>query len=667
MNTNPYPQRVGEPDCRDYLRTGRCKYGESCKYHHPPNVQSGGGIRTPLDPNEPPFPIRPSEPPCQYFLKHGTCKFGQACKFHHPPHILASGSSQPAAVPSAFMTSVGGVSGQQHIMLNAHSSEGDFQPQSSMLQMLPQRPNEQDCLYFLKNGRCRYGATCKYHHPLSSTPIRQVESSSFGRQQQVRVQFSTQSSPARGRSVSTGSISDVGSSSTAQFVPQRATNDPNFRHHPDQTTAGATHVLLTDGPIAVMTVNQVPGSHYGLGGFLSNTNGQFLRGGNVESGAMSTSQTEQSSPILSSVVTSTSSIASSYDTTSSSIDMLMSSVHGPQQIPQPESPRGLWNRPPQKQQQAPFSMQGHRSVSGMSLRNSDTLSEHHHFPSSRLTLGRSNNSFEKDTSSIIRPTIADINPTQQEHSFQSGNIESFRETAALYHRSESQFSRDGIMANWGRASSESAQALWRANQVDKRDVIVRQKAEDIIFPRESTTHLQPDQHASSKGGCKDGTVQPKKATPAVDDDGLNLMTSALLNMLDTHDTTNQPHRKDERARSSSAPSTPHHAGISNLENVPESLPAIPGPRHNYRYPGMRHDTSPDIHAANDFGFQQSTPTSKVLVGNTNGMDVVTNKGGDCGASAWTPTWQKRNSTSQQLEQNAQSVSILRWAQQPPTT
>mmetsp|Transcript_9058 Transcript_9058/g.11688 ORF Transcript_9058/g.11688 Transcript_9058/m.11688 type:complete len:103 (+) Transcript_9058:505-813(+) len=70
------PQRVGEPDCRDYLRTGRCKYGESCKYHHPPNVQSGGGIAS-INPGEPPFPIRPGEPSCQYFLKHGTCKFGE--------------------------------------------------------------------------------------------------------------------------------------------------------------------------------------------------------------------------------------------------------------------------------------------------------------------------------------------------------------------------------------------------------------------------------------------------------------------------------------------------------------------------------------------------------------------------------------------------------------
>lgn len=30
-NVATLPQRIGEPDCRDYLRTGRCKYGETCK------------------------------------------------------------------------------------------------------------------------------------------------------------------------------------------------------------------------------------------------------------------------------------------------------------------------------------------------------------------------------------------------------------------------------------------------------------------------------------------------------------------------------------------------------------------------------------------------------------------------------------------------------------
>lgn len=172
MSTQPqshpqYPQRIGEQVCRDFLRTGRCKYGESCKYNHPPNVQSGGGIRSPLDPNEPPFPIRPNEPPCQYYLKHGTCKFGQTCKFHHPTHIMSTGGG--ALSGTVLMNIVGssqGGTGQQLIALNDGTGVGELQ---QVVQLLPQRPGEPDCIYFPRNGRCKYGATCNYHHPLTNT------------------------------------------------------------------------------------------------------------------------------------------------------------------------------------------------------------------------------------------------------------------------------------------------------------------------------------------------------------------------------------------------------------------------------------------------------------------------------------------------------------------
>lgn len=148
MNQFQYPQREGEPECRDFLRTGRCKYGDSCKYHHPV-----GGSKPPSDPNEPPFPIRPNDPPCQYYLKNGTCKFGQTCRFHHPPHMLGKSLS-----PAQKLTIDGLESGLSH----------------DEVEHLPQRPLEPDCLYYLKHGRCKYGTTCKYHHPslhkMSSDP-----------------------------------------------------------------------------------------------------------------------------------------------------------------------------------------------------------------------------------------------------------------------------------------------------------------------------------------------------------------------------------------------------------------------------------------------------------------------------------------------------------------
>lgn len=32
-----FPERPGQPECQYYMKTGDCKYGSSCKYHHPPD------------------------------------------------------------------------------------------------------------------------------------------------------------------------------------------------------------------------------------------------------------------------------------------------------------------------------------------------------------------------------------------------------------------------------------------------------------------------------------------------------------------------------------------------------------------------------------------------------------------------------------------------------
>ena len=177
------PQRPGEP-CRDYLRTGRCKYGDSCKYYHP-----AGGIQT-NDPNEPPFPIRPDEPVCQYFLKNGTCKFAQACKFNHPPHMMGKPRSAYAG---------GNVVGPTNSNLGLQSD--NLMPGEEGL-VLPQRLNEPDCIYFLKHGRCKYGGTCKYHHPLNAQAIG-ADSTSYLSQPMYRP------SSERDRSISGGSLAEL--------------------------------------------------------------------------------------------------------------------------------------------------------------------------------------------------------------------------------------------------------------------------------------------------------------------------------------------------------------------------------------------------------------------------------------------------------------------------
>ena len=282
-------------DCRDYLRTGRCKYGASCKYYHPPNVQSGGGMKMPLNPTEPMFPIRPNEPVCQYFMKHGTCKFGQACKFHHPPVA----QQQQYATTSSFNNAGQPRRDPAATQLVAVSAAGAEFSSHMMVQFLPQRPDEPDCIYFLKNGRCKYGATCRYHHP-----VHQPGYESHGR---------ASSRPARHPQQQRNPNDMYSTNAAPKRVP-----------YATQLTAPPGHVAVApDGsPISFLNVDNNgvanPSGTLKPVTFMT-ASGEILTGTpyNVQTGTPmlsgSTARTEQGS--------SASSIASSFDTTGSSLDL----------------------------------------------------------------------------------------------------------------------------------------------------------------------------------------------------------------------------------------------------------------------------------------------------------------------------------------------------------
>ncbi|KAG5601005.1 hypothetical protein H5410_032375 [Solanum commersonii] len=71
-------------DLQYYTRTGMCKFGASCKYHHPRK----GGESPSLNAKE-----------CSHYMKTGQCKFGITCKFHHP---LPAGVQVPASAAGLF-------------------------------------------------------------------------------------------------------------------------------------------------------------------------------------------------------------------------------------------------------------------------------------------------------------------------------------------------------------------------------------------------------------------------------------------------------------------------------------------------------------------------------------------------------------------------------------
>lgn len=100
------PERPGQPECAYYIRTGICKYGMSCKFHHP-RERGLPPTTTALNPLG--LPFRPGAQACTYYLRFGNCKFGVACKFDHPLRDLnaVSGSLSDMAGGSYPLMSTG--------------------------------------------------------------------------------------------------------------------------------------------------------------------------------------------------------------------------------------------------------------------------------------------------------------------------------------------------------------------------------------------------------------------------------------------------------------------------------------------------------------------------------------------------------------------------------
>ncbi|CAN6347528.1 unnamed protein product [Urochloa humidicola] len=140
MEHGPFPERIEEPDCSYYMRTGLCRFGATCKFNHPPNRKLA--VAAARMKGE--YPYRIGQPECQYYLKTGTCKFGATCKFHHP--------REKAAIATRVQLNVLGY---------------------------PIRPNEKECAYYLRTGQCKFASTCKFHHPPPSNTMVAVRSSVY--------------------------------------------------------------------------------------------------------------------------------------------------------------------------------------------------------------------------------------------------------------------------------------------------------------------------------------------------------------------------------------------------------------------------------------------------------------------------------------------------------
>lgn len=207
-NDHAYPQRPGKQECEHFMRTGFCRFGSTCKFHHPIE-QSVPDTETALEMfansevageaaafNSSQLPLRPGSQECAFYLRMGFCKYGAGCKFHHPERFLmyqqlTSSSQEPSPQSLLSRNMVQMVSAQTPVVPYMHNppawpymqdstTVSNAMPtpmlaytmpgvmvgmQEMELEQLPQRDGEKDCSFYLKTGCCKFGATCKFHHP----------------------------------------------------------------------------------------------------------------------------------------------------------------------------------------------------------------------------------------------------------------------------------------------------------------------------------------------------------------------------------------------------------------------------------------------------------------------------------------------------------------------
>ncbi|KAG5559934.1 hypothetical protein RHGRI_003281 [Rhododendron griersonianum] len=199
LNISGYPLRLGEKECSYYLRMGQCKFGVTCKFHHP--QPAGIQVSAPLPLSVPTPAIYPSmqsplvQSSQQYGLVAGNWPFpgpalvpgsylqGAYGTMLIPPGMVPFAGWNPyqveAPVSSApspsTLSTMGGASvyGIPQLSPSAPSYTGAYLPlpkSSQKEQMFPERPGQPECQHYMKTGDCKFGLSCRYHHPPEWSP-----------------------------------------------------------------------------------------------------------------------------------------------------------------------------------------------------------------------------------------------------------------------------------------------------------------------------------------------------------------------------------------------------------------------------------------------------------------------------------------------------------------
>ncbi|KAK1421054.1 hypothetical protein QVD17_23120 [Tagetes erecta] len=97
---NVFPERPGQPECQFYMKTGDCKFGSVCRFHHPKEriLPVPDCLLSPMG-----LPLRTGEPLCVFYSRYGVCKFGPSCKFDHPMGVFAYSVSASTSADGPYV------------------------------------------------------------------------------------------------------------------------------------------------------------------------------------------------------------------------------------------------------------------------------------------------------------------------------------------------------------------------------------------------------------------------------------------------------------------------------------------------------------------------------------------------------------------------------------
>ncbi|KAJ8649201.1 hypothetical protein MRB53_002224 [Persea americana] len=157
--------RQVEKSCSYYMRTGACKFGIACKFHHPPPAQLGAVLSI----AHPAYDSKGSSASASSGLPYAGGI--PAWSLPSAPYMSNPHMEGHAAYMPVVLSPQGVIPTQRDWSFYTNSISPVLTTEALGSNQLPQRPDQPDCQFYLKTGRCKFGQSCKYHHPIQMNAL----------------------------------------------------------------------------------------------------------------------------------------------------------------------------------------------------------------------------------------------------------------------------------------------------------------------------------------------------------------------------------------------------------------------------------------------------------------------------------------------------------------